>query len=809
MAQMASDKSEIDIINQALAVLKSSANVSTRYKARIDLFEERKERAMQNIYRMGVVGVTSSGKSTLINSLLNEDLLPSAVIPSSSQLVSCRRGDNRCGVVYFEDRKSQNLSSQLLTPQIIKKYGEEQSNPRNREKVKQIEILTPLFPFDNDLVLVDSPGLDAYGFEGHEQLTLNTMLPSVDFCLFITTCKTNSDSKTKSVLNTIAQYDKPVIIIQNMIDSIKPSLNIDGTIRKTQHEVADEHRKRVQKIVDESKIQSKVVILQYSAVWARDGQKRHDQNLLKKSGLNDLVSIIKETFCQLKPKAENKRLIFLKKELGIMISEARKDGSGSSVPMGKFEFEGVISDTRKEFDKHKDKIEDYLETLVDAAAAISSKHFISEYDIKEAQQKCSHCTSNISSVQTSVFSTIEKLCNRLHLTTTEVFNEQCYFPTVSSVPRMYHKTNEWDERIKKKGFTSALKRGWGWLTGNEDLGYEVIHHKEKVVNVQATKESICKYLRSAYTLYSSAISKWVHNVDKAIERLVVEIGKLKTEYENRIEKALETKVYLDVADRLESIVNSISIVHVPSVAVSSSNSNKGHIIKKEIPKLSYDLSKLAVIVNDKIHRIIFEKTVPRNGDSDNIIIGWDSPCIQNFIRRNVGKDVSGTQNESFTIGRQCYKVCYNLSTTETIHRSTSVYCNVFVLISALQHGHALSQLANSQLKKFIRKSDNLYIVVQDFQEIVNAQVINEALSSLRLIESKLSFQSIPTFLLMHNNPVYNLAALETQQRRKLGVTIVQNDEMTILNSLQKSSFGFLCSSPLDSKIIISIIKSLK
>ena len=244
---MVTEKSEIDIINQTLAVLKDSAKVSTRYKARIDLFEERKERAMQNTYRMGVIGVTSSGKSTLINSLLNEDLLPSAVIPSSSQLVSCRKGDNRCGFVYFEDKKPQKLSSQCLTPQIIKRYGEEKSNPHNREKVKQIEIFSPNFPLDKDLILVDSPGLDAFGFEGHEQLTLNTLLPSVDFCLFITTCKTNSDSKTKSVLNTIAQYNKPVIIIQNMIDSIKPSLNNDGTIRKTQQEVADEHRKRVKK----------------------------------------------------------------------------------------------------------------------------------------------------------------------------------------------------------------------------------------------------------------------------------------------------------------------------------------------------------------------------------------------------------------------------------------------------------------------------------------------------------------------------------------------------------------------------------
>ena len=134
--------------------------------------------------------------------------------------------------------------------------------------------------------------------------------------------------------------------------------------------------------------------------------------------------------------------------------------------------------------------------------------------------------------------------------------------------------------------------------------------------------------------------------------------------------------------------------------------------------MSYDISRLSFVVSDKIHRIIFEKTVPQNDNPDNIIIGWDSLCIQNFIRRNLGKDVPGTNNESFTIGKQNYKLFYNLSTTDKIHRSASLYCNVFILISALQHGHALSQLVNSQIKEFIKKSDNLYIVVQDFQEIM-------------------------------------------------------------------------------------------
>ena len=804
---MATYKSEIEIINQSLAVLNESTNISTRYKAKIELFEERRKRAMQNTYRMGVIGVTSSGKSTLINSLLNEDLLPSAVIPSSSQLVSCRKGDDRYGVVYFEDKKPQKLSSLNLTSQTIKKYGEEQSNPRNRLKVKQIEIFTHKFPFDKDLILVDSPGLDAYGFEGHEQLTLNTLLPSVDFCLFITTCKTNSDSKTKSVLNTIAQYDKPVVIIQNMIDSIKPSLDIDGTIRKTEIEVADEHRKRVQKIVDESQIKSRVVILQYSAIWARNGQIGHDQDLLKKSGYNELISIIKDTFCHLKPKAENKRINFLKQELEKMILEAQNDAAGSFVPMGKFEFDDIISDTNKELEKYKDQINNFLGALNVAESAISLKQYVSEYDINEAKQKCSKCTANVSSVQTSVFNIVKNLCDKLNLSTTDVFNEQCYFPTISIVPKVHHDTKTWKEKVKKEGISNTLKRVWGRVIDNDELGYDIIQHKETVVNVQATKDSICNYLKSAINLYASAISNWGRNLDIAMDRLKKEIDKIRIEYKNRVEKALESKVYMDVADKLKSIVNEITITDIQYAPILPSNTNKEQIVKMEIPKLAYDLSKLAYVVSDKIHKMTFDKEVPQNGNPENIIIGWDSLCLQNFIKRSVGKELYDIQEKSFSFGRQSFRVFYNPD-IDTITRNPSFYCNIFILINALQQGHALSRLANCHLNRFIRKSDNLYIVVQDFQEIVNAQVIKDALTSLKLIE-KIELKTRPTFLIMHSNPVYNLAALETQHRKQNGNPIVQNDELTILNSLQQSSFGFLCSSSSESKIIMSIIQSLK
>lgn len=811
---MEEHKSEIEIINRVLWLLTKSKGVADRYDAKIQLLAERKVRAMENVYRMGVIGVTSSGKSTLINSLLNEDLLPSAVIPSSSQLVSCRKGDTRQGIVHFINKEPQILTSKKLTPQIIKKYGEELSNPRNREKVKQIEIFTPNFPFDKKLVLVDSPGLDAYGFEGHEQLTLNTMLPSIDFCLFITTCKTNSDSKTKAVLDTIAHYDKPVIIIQNMIDSIKPSLNIDGTVRKTENEVAEEHMDRVQKVVNASKIKSKVTILQYSAIWAREAQQSRKAYLLEKSGYNKLVSTIQDTFTQLCPLAENKRLAFLKQDLEKIIVEAERDSSGLKFPLGKFEYEGLDDAINEKNHQCFDKIIASLNSLKKAEQVISAKKTISESDIQAAKRECEQCTKNICQIQMDMYSAIKKLCDKLNVPATQLFDEQSHFP-VMSAPSLKRKTIEEKEYRKKNGVINWGKRILGGLLGT-NWGWETVTTTKTVIDIEKSKGAIKEYFNKTYKSYKIIIDNWSKKVDKAIFRIEEEIKKHRADFNARAEKALEASEYKDIADKLKEIVRDIKLSNADSFVSPNSKCQTERLVTKEIPKLAYDLSKLANVINDRIHRLVFESAVPQNGNPENIIIGWDYYCLQNFLKRSLGKntdglrkDATGVQKENFIIGKQKYSVFHNPSNAESISSSSTFYANVFILISALQNGQALNQLAKCYKNKLIHKSDHLYIVVQDFQEIINAQVIHEALTSLKSIQTELGLQAQPTIMILHENPIYNLAALETQYRKRQCMKIVQNDEMAILNSLQKSSLGCLCVSPTESNNVMSIIKSFK
>ena len=103
--------------------------------------------------------------------------------------------------------------------------------------------------------------------EAHERLTLESLVPTIDACIYVTTMKTNSDQKTLEILNTVAKYQCPIIIVQNMLDAVRPSPSGD----KTREQVATDHRNRVKRIVDRSDIEDKdsVQIIQISAELAR------------------------------------------------------------------------------------------------------------------------------------------------------------------------------------------------------------------------------------------------------------------------------------------------------------------------------------------------------------------------------------------------------------------------------------------------------------------------------------------------------------------------------------------------------------
>ena len=120
-------------------IQRDPANISF-CESELSWIENRKTDWSSDRIRVGVIGVTSSGKSTLINAILGTDILSSAIAPSSGQLVCCSYGEKSEIIIHFEDGTEQKLSGKKYKRDILQQYSDERYNAKNEKGVLSIEL---------------------------------------------------------------------------------------------------------------------------------------------------------------------------------------------------------------------------------------------------------------------------------------------------------------------------------------------------------------------------------------------------------------------------------------------------------------------------------------------------------------------------------------------------------------------------------------------------------------------------------------------------------------------------------------------
>ena len=99
----------------------------------------------------------------------------------------------------------------------------------------------------------------------------------------------------------------------------------------------------------------------------------------------------------------------------------------------------------------------------------------------------------------------------------------------------------------------------------------------------------------------------------------------------------------------------------------------------------------------------------------------------------------------------------------------------------------MNEISRFKVKNLLSRNDELFFVIQDFNEVMNGDSVSETLDNVIGIKRSLGIGNTKVrYLLLHDNPIYNLAATEAQT---VGCT-TQFDEIKILNDLQKK-FGYL------------------
>ncbi|MDO9035828.1 MAG: dynamin family protein [Methanoregula sp.] len=160
-------------------------DMDSRYAVHAKRLDELEKRLSQGRFHLAVLGQVKRGKSTLLNALLGEDVLPSSVVPLTALPTFVQYGEQRLLTVRYNDNRPDTVMkgepTQWLNKQLMG-FVTEDANPKNENGVLQVEITHPAAIL-RDVVLIDTPGIGST-YRHNTEATMN-FLPQCDAALFV------------------------------------------------------------------------------------------------------------------------------------------------------------------------------------------------------------------------------------------------------------------------------------------------------------------------------------------------------------------------------------------------------------------------------------------------------------------------------------------------------------------------------------------------------------------------------------------------------------------------------------------------
>src|SRR5699024_2870401 len=120
-------------------------------------------------------GHFSAGKSSMINSLLNSDILPKSPIPTSANIVELSSGEGTARV-YFNSQEPVEYK-EPYDMEMIKEYS------KDKDAIKRIEISTSGQIIPDGCKIMDTPGIDAA--DDADRLMTEASLHLVDVLFYV------------------------------------------------------------------------------------------------------------------------------------------------------------------------------------------------------------------------------------------------------------------------------------------------------------------------------------------------------------------------------------------------------------------------------------------------------------------------------------------------------------------------------------------------------------------------------------------------------------------------------------------------
>jgi GTP-binding protein EngB required for normal cell division len=177
---------------------------------------------------IAVFGRVSSGKSSLLNAILGEDILPVGVTPITAVPTRIRYRDTPMLSVWYAERLPETLDIARLA-----EFASEKGNPQNQKRVTRMVVHVPSARLREGVTLVDTPGLGSLATTGSAE-TL-AYLPNCDLGVVLIDAGSTVTRGDLETIKALYQAGIPVQVLLSKADllSADDRAQMLGYIRKS------------------------------------------------------------------------------------------------------------------------------------------------------------------------------------------------------------------------------------------------------------------------------------------------------------------------------------------------------------------------------------------------------------------------------------------------------------------------------------------------------------------------------------------------------------------------------------------------
>jgi hypothetical protein len=169
------------------------------------------ERVAEGRFFVACVGQFKRGKSTLLNALVGEPVLPTGIIPVTAVPTVLRYGEQPSARI-----RSANGDWTTIALKELAEYVSEERNPENTKAVAGVEVFLPSPLLASGMCFVDTPGLGSV-FAGNTAATRD-FIPHIDAALVIIGADPPISGEELGIVETVARQVDQLLFVLNKAD---------------------------------------------------------------------------------------------------------------------------------------------------------------------------------------------------------------------------------------------------------------------------------------------------------------------------------------------------------------------------------------------------------------------------------------------------------------------------------------------------------------------------------------------------------------------------------------------------------------